>query len=213
MKITPEDVAYWYFRLNGCLTIPNFVVHPDHGGHQQTDVDVIAVRFPYREELLRNPMRDDGVFLRPEAKPLLVIAEVKKGMCSVNRAFRRAEDKNLARVVQAVGIIATKKVPVAERALLSQGMYEAPGCLIVRFFLGKEESEQIAASLPGAVQITWAHAFQFISERFHDYRSIKYDHKQWDEVGKLLWNAAAQLKTPERLCVFFQRLWDVSESI
>jgi hypothetical protein len=28
-EISPESVAYWFFRLNGCLTIVNFVVHPD----------------------------------------------------------------------------------------------------------------------------------------------------------------------------------------
>jgi hypothetical protein len=26
-----EKVAYWYFLLNGCLTIENFVVHPEFG--------------------------------------------------------------------------------------------------------------------------------------------------------------------------------------
>jgi len=29
LRIDPEDLAYWYFRLNGFLAIKNFVVHPD----------------------------------------------------------------------------------------------------------------------------------------------------------------------------------------
>ena len=29
-----EQVAYWFFRLNGCFTFVNFVVHPDGPGGQ-----------------------------------------------------------------------------------------------------------------------------------------------------------------------------------
>jgi len=53
--ITSEQLAYWYLRLNGFLSISNFVVHPDTGGQQRTDVDILGVRFPYRAELLFNP--------------------------------------------------------------------------------------------------------------------------------------------------------------
>ena len=38
--ILTENLAYWYFRLNGFLTIPNFVVHPDFGIEQRTEVDM-----------------------------------------------------------------------------------------------------------------------------------------------------------------------------
>lgn len=58
-KIHPEKLAYWYFRLNGCLTIENFVVHPDWRRGQQTEIDLIAVRFPHRAELLNKSMIDD----------------------------------------------------------------------------------------------------------------------------------------------------------
>jgi len=50
--MNPETIAYWFFRLNGCATITNFVVHPDRRGSQRTDVDVLAVRFPYWHEIL-----------------------------------------------------------------------------------------------------------------------------------------------------------------
>ena len=62
MRIRSEDLGYWYFRLNGCLTTTNFVVHPEEGQEQRTDVDVLAARFPYRAELLLNPMEDDIPF-------------------------------------------------------------------------------------------------------------------------------------------------------
>ena len=79
-QMNPEDVAYWYFRLNGCLTIQNFVIHPDWGSDQRTDVDIIAVRFPQREELLRNSMRDDGKLFPDRTRIRIIFAEVKTGL-------------------------------------------------------------------------------------------------------------------------------------
>jgi hypothetical protein len=47
--LSSERVASWFFRLNGCLTIDNFILHPDFinpSGRQRTDADVLGVRFP-----------------------------------------------------------------------------------------------------------------------------------------------------------------------
>jgi len=84
IQISAQDTAYWYFRLNRFLTIPNFVVHPDVGNRQETDVDVLGVRFPYRGENLRRPMRDDDLFRRHRHSSYVAIAEVKSGCCSLN---------------------------------------------------------------------------------------------------------------------------------
>ena len=63
VRLDPEKVAYWYFRLNGFLQIENFVVHPGGRGGQRTDADQLAVRFPHRAEFLFDhpdrPMPDD----------------------------------------------------------------------------------------------------------------------------------------------------------
>ena len=50
-EMYPKMIAYWFFRLNGYANITNFVVHPDRRGSQRTDVDVLAVRFPYWHEI------------------------------------------------------------------------------------------------------------------------------------------------------------------
>ena len=80
--LDPEKVAYWYFRLNGFLQIENFVVHPERGGSQRTDADILGVRFPFRaERLFDDPhdiMRDDEARLSLSADQIdVVIAEVK----------------------------------------------------------------------------------------------------------------------------------------
>ena len=59
LTLNPDTVAYWFFRLNGCSTITNFVVHPDRHGSQRTDVNVLAapgtVPGPYRAPSVWNP--------------------------------------------------------------------------------------------------------------------------------------------------------------
>src|SRR5258707_13497545 len=75
LRIRAEQLAYWYLRLNGFLTIPNFIVHPEQGRNQETDVDLLAVRFPYRAEL--RTMEDDEVFTRVREKSFIAFAEVK----------------------------------------------------------------------------------------------------------------------------------------
>lgn len=37
-----EEVANWFFRLNGFLSIPNFIVHPDTvSRHPRTEADYL----------------------------------------------------------------------------------------------------------------------------------------------------------------------------
>jgi len=74
--MSAEELAYWYFRLNGFLNIPNFVIHPDTGSEQRTDVDLLGVRFPYRSELLLNSMRDDEMFRRVREKAYVVFLRI-----------------------------------------------------------------------------------------------------------------------------------------
>ena len=104
-EISPESVAYWFFRLNGCLTIVNFVVHPDltqedEPRSQRTDVDILAVRFPHRCELFTSgkPMKDHKVF---ESTNLIdiVIAEVKHGRCNLNGPWIKKSDQNMHRIL------------------------------------------------------------------------------------------------------------------
>ena len=98
-SINPEHLAYWYFRLNGFMTTVNFVVHPEDGSEQRTDVDVLGVRFPYRAELLSQSMVDDAPFILEKERPYIVIAEVKKDLCKLNRPWTRKGDQNMNRIL------------------------------------------------------------------------------------------------------------------
>jgi hypothetical protein len=71
-----ENLASWYFRLNGCLTIPNFVLHPEVGRNQLTDADLIAVRFPHRREVAGRQLYDDELFTKETNRLQVFFAEV-----------------------------------------------------------------------------------------------------------------------------------------
>jgi hypothetical protein len=100
--IGSEALAYWFFRLNGFLTITNFVVHPDIGRKQKTDVDVLGVRFPYRSENRKKPMADFRAFTAVKGKPYIIIAEVKERTCNLNVSWRHKHQKNINRVCLAI---------------------------------------------------------------------------------------------------------------
>lgn len=52
MMMKSEALAYWYLRLNGCLTVPNFYLHPPRKGGALTEADIVAVRFAGRTGLM-----------------------------------------------------------------------------------------------------------------------------------------------------------------
>jgi hypothetical protein len=88
-QFDPERLAYWYLRLNGFLTIENFIVHPEVGVDQRTDIDLMALRFPHRREAFRNYggnvtwMKDDPRFASKKI-PFAAFVEVASGQCKLN---------------------------------------------------------------------------------------------------------------------------------
>jgi hypothetical protein len=74
-----EHLAHWYLRLNGFMTINDFVLHPEHKPwSQRTDADIFGVRFPFRQE---QDFEDAEPFLL-QRKPYFIIREVTGGSVS-----------------------------------------------------------------------------------------------------------------------------------
>ena len=103
-QINCEKLAYWYFRLNGFMTMGNFILHNEsrRGISQRTDADLYGVRFPYREEL---GMRDETRFSDVKTKPLFVIAEIKSGECKLNGPWTDPLKRNMQYVLAAMGAL------------------------------------------------------------------------------------------------------------
>jgi hypothetical protein len=185
-QIKAERLAYWYLRLNGYLTIPNFVVHPDPGTgmDQRTDVDVLGVRFPYRSELLINPMKDDPAIILDKKKPVIVIAEVKTNLCNLNGPWTNPDQQNMHRVILAIGTHKQAEVDAVAQGLYEHGYYSNGEYLISLACLGQESNRSLAQRYPKVPQITWSHVLAFVYKRFSEYYDPKRAHRQWDQEGQ-----------------------------
>ena len=195
MNISSEQLAYWYLRLNGFLTTANFVVHPDRGTEQRTDVDVLGVRFPYRAENLERPMEDEPRFTCFADKIVLRIAEVKTEQCALNGPWTNPARGNMLRVLLAVGLLPEPEARVAAEALHRRGWYSNQLFHIALTAFGREENPTISKAYPDVEQIRWEQVLTFIHRRFRDYRREKRSHGQWDVAGRQLWDAADQSRS------------------
>ncbi len=188
VQITTEALAYWYLRLNGFLTITNFIVHPDQGKDQETDADILGVRFPYRVENLSRPMKDDLPLIGESGKSHLVIGEVKSGLCDLNGPWTKPEKRNMLRVLKAIGALQSHESDAAAKALYATGYYSNQRYRISLICFGGRANPQVTEKYPNVPQILWAEILSFIYDRFKEYKNQKASHLQWDENGHKLWD-------------------------
>lgn len=211
--ITPEIVGTWYFRLNGFLTIPNFIVHPDQAGPQITDVDVLAVRFPNRQELIRNPVEDQFPQGEDSRSLFLALVEVKSGLCQVNRVLQDPDRDGLRRTLMASGVLDERYVGNCCASIWETGFYTQEGLVISHVCIGREPDPDLSEALPEVPQITWQMAIGFIYDRFAQYRGPKADHSQWDDYGRFLWVAAARIRDKDQFIDLVVKNMAISTSI
>ncbi len=192
--IDSEKLAYWYFRINGFLTIENFVVHPNTGSEQRTDVDVLAVRFPYRKELpdIEKPMKDDERLILDPDKIQLMLVEVKASECRLNDTWKKTDKRNMQKIILAIGLFKSEEVETVSKNLYDKGYFKDDSFLVSFCCLGKTQSLSIREKYRDVPQITWEEVLRFIYERFYNYQVPKSDHPQWDENGRILWKAVEQ---------------------
>jgi len=201
-SLDPERVAYWYFRLNGFLQIENFVVHPGRRGGQRTDADVLAIRFPYRAEFLfdhTEPMADDVAALSLSHEMIdVVIAEVKTNQpCTLNGPWTREDQKNVHRVLAAIGCVPPGRIGKAATDIYRNGLHESESGLRIRLIaIGRERNAELAASYTNVTQLCWPPMLRFIWQRFHSYRNQKTQVDQWDAQGRLLKQLADRSADP-----------------
>lgn len=197
MKIRSERLAFWFLRLNGFLTIPNFIVHPegprDDGAYpQQTDVDVLGVRFPFRAENRQRPMPDHDYFLA-ETRPMVVLTEVKTGVCGLNGPWTNPGLENLQKVLAAGGFRPADQVDAMAESLYKTGVW-ADETLIIRIAcFGARPNKTLRRAFPEVPQFTWGDdVLPFVYRRFDEYKLEKQMHHQWDADARELFAAAGQ---------------------
>lgn len=195
--IRSERLAYWYLRLNGFLTITNFVVHPDRGSNQETDVDLVCARFPFRAENLMRPMLDDDRLSVAGDKIQVRFAEVKASQCALNGPWVKPHRRNMLRVLMAIGLFPECESELVANALHQRGRYTNQIYDVRLICFGAAADEELRRAYPEIDQVLWAHALAFIYRRFRDYKNEKISHGQWDPDGQDLWDAAFRSRTEE----------------
>jgi hypothetical protein len=180
-------VAYWFFRLNGCLTITNFIVHPEKRGSQRTEADILGVRFPYRCELKvsSHPMEDYKEFLKFPNKIQIIFAELTKGKCKLNKPYLQPKKKNIESILYALGVFPENCVDKVAKEIYNNQFYEDENIVFRFFAIGKEKRDTLKSKV---VQLTWNEILVFIYNRMKEYYRQKVNHQQWDEYGHQLYD-------------------------
>lgn len=190
-----EALAYWFFRLNGCMTIVNFLVHHERGSRDGTEVDILAVRFPFRQELALScrAMVDHSLF-GSDSCIEIVIAEVKKGRCALNGPWTDPKKQNMHRILYAIGAIPAAQVPAVAQALYKEGSYSDDQYRIRLFAIGEREDRNLASQV---AQLTWQEISVFVFDRLRSYAWEKAEHDRWDDAGKDLYEEAQRHESKE----------------
>ena len=197
MQILSERLAFWFLRLNGFLTIPNFIVHPegpreDGAYPQQTDVDVLGVRFPFRAENRSRPMPDFELFTG-EKRPMVVLSEVKTDQCRLNGPWTDPKRENLQKVLCAGGFRPADLADAIAESLYQKGVWEDESLVVRIVCFGDRHNSGLERSHPAVPQLLWKrHVLPFIYQRFDQYKLEKQMHHQWDDDAKELFATAGQ---------------------
>ena len=188
MIIDPERLAFWYLRLNGFLTITNFLVHPETRRDYSTEVDVLGVRFPFRAENMTRPMKDYDLFTKERKRVYLVIAEVKNSACGLNGPWAKREARNMEKVLAAIGVFPRDDESRVAESLYTQGRFVDDRHILTLLCIGRSPSSDLEERYPLVPQLTFDAILRFIHGRLVDYLNEKAQHEQWDRYGKALWN-------------------------
>jgi hypothetical protein len=182
-----EEVASWYFRLNGFLQIPGFVLHSDDPRRAVTDADVLAVRFPYSQESLRGVRMVDDRWLSNTTRSnqvLVVIAEVKASLCHVNGPWRDPARGGMERVLRRIGFAPEDKLNVIADSLYKSLHWENDDFWVQYVCIGDRPNHDLAKRYPQLKQLTWADIAAFMWERFGSFGPIKGAPRNWPMFGR-----------------------------
>ena len=185
----PEDLSNWYFRLNGFLTIPNFILHPQKPGSQRTDADLVGIRFPFRKEFGGDQI-DDPKLCCSSTKPSLFIVEVKTKEVDLNNTWICRPKGNINKLITDLGILEEpKKIAEVSRALYESGQFD--GEYYWSFALvGDIDAGKVSDCYESVPRRFWTDICEFIHQRMRTYCRLKTDHSQWDCFGKKLYELA-----------------------
>jgi hypothetical protein len=199
-----EKVANWYFRLNGFLSIPGFIVHLDHRHAEvpadgrpriaRTEADFMSVRFPNsREEVGGRLMVDDPTLTQlavseKGSRILFVLVEVKTSRCRMNGPWTNRHKQNMQRVIRRLGFTGDEQdVERIASAMYDNARWENDYCVLQYICIGGQKDPRLSKQFQGLVQIDWQDVASFLLRRFQEFPEKlpeKHVHDQWPDFGR-----------------------------
>ena len=207
-----EAFVVWYLRFNGYFTVPNFVVHAGDDQARisgevvgnKTEVDTIAVRFPYSREASGTPFPTDKNLVEGAGGRFdVVFAEVKSGRGdSPNKIWRNGEVADIEYLLRFLGWHnSDDEIREAATALSQKFIFEADN-LRIRYIIFADRVDSVW-NKKGVTYVTFDDCVRFISEERGQCwaesgigrRSM---HDQWSTLAKKIFEVAnSESLTPE----------------
>jgi len=167
-----EEVANWYFRLNGCFLLPGYVVHPDYEAPApRTEADLIAVRMRHTSERIGGRRLYDDDIIRQAAKAngasrhLFALVEVKAGQCAINGPWSRPEAGNMRRAIARMGFANDGQAKAIADSLYRDLRWEGDEFVVQYFCVGKRSNRDLDGR-GGVIQILFSDIASFLHGRF-----------------------------------------------
>ena len=203
--IRVENIANWYFRLNGFLSIPSCIIHLDKneagrvraGDNRiaKTEADLIGVRFQGSNEKIdfKGKLSDDTCLLGIDDLPestiaLFILVEVKSGVCRMNGPWSKRENKNMQRVIRRLGFSPDDEVETVAIAMYTNGKWKDEKFVFQYICVGGRKSPELTESYPDLIQIDWDDIGKFLCKRFTQASDEKIPsgkiHEQWPDFGQ-----------------------------
>jgi hypothetical protein len=188
-----EDIASWYFRLNGFLTIPGFVVHPDQRRRfPRTEADLLGVRFPFsREWISTRQMEDDSLLTRIDEtrrRIVFVLVEVKTDLYDINGPWSERRDENVQRVIRRLGFANESLVDGIAARVYESARWDDNDYVLQYVCVGARKNDGRQRQFPQLLQIDWSEMAHFLWRRFGSFPEKLPDgrpvHTQWPDFGR-----------------------------
>jgi hypothetical protein len=151
-----EQLAYWYFRLNGFFLITDFVNHRNDNHVTTHDTDLLAVKMPFTSEAIGGDYLDEYI----TGKIHGVIVEVKSGQYSASEVLNNQDI--LRESINRLGLLEEQDIDTSLAKLQTESKFENDSCIIEKILICSNQRRGIN---PGFRLITLENVLRHIESK------------------------------------------------
>ena len=182
-----EEVAEWFFRLNGFFLIPGFIVHHDYEQpYPRTEADLLGIRLKHSAEGFHSrseradeaksykSMTDHGQLIEAGKdgtvpKHLIAMVEVKAGLAKINGPWSDERSGNMARALRRVGFGNRQETDNAADAMYKSLRYVGRDFVVQYYSVCGFRNDELSSRYPDLIQITFEEIASFLRDRFANF--------------------------------------------